>query len=139
MLRYGASWCRQARLPLQHRNDVQTPQLAARTHAHVNLGHPCHKPLDILHGPCIGQGQLQCAACRLELDRLAACSQHPVMPNPLDASGQHMPADPATTAHELFATLRALDARGVQEIWLERPPEDSAWDGVRDRVQRAAA
>lgn len=52
---------------------------------------------------------------------------------------QPMPADAAATAHELFAMLRALDARGVQEIWVEAPTTDSGWDGVRDRLQRAAA
>jgi L-threonylcarbamoyladenylate synthase len=52
---------------------------------------------------------------------------------------QPMPAGAPATAHELFATLRALDARGVQEIWVETPPADSGWDGVRDRLQRAAA
>jgi L-threonylcarbamoyladenylate synthase len=52
---------------------------------------------------------------------------------------QPMPGSAAATAHELFAVLRALDARGVAEIWVETPPADSAWDGVRDRLQRAAA
>jgi L-threonylcarbamoyladenylate synthase len=52
---------------------------------------------------------------------------------------QPMPAQAAAAAHELFAMLRALDARGVQEIWVETPPADSGWDGVRDRLQRAAA
>lgn len=52
---------------------------------------------------------------------------------------QPMPEAAAAAAHELFAMLRALDARGVQEIWVETPPVDSGWDGVRDRLQRAAA
>jgi tRNA threonylcarbamoyl adenosine modification protein (Sua5/YciO/YrdC/YwlC family) len=42
-------------------------------------------------------------------------------------------------AHELFAVLRELDAAGVGTIWVEQPPPDPAWDGVRDRLQRAAA
>jgi L-threonylcarbamoyladenylate synthase len=50
-----------------------------------------------------------------------------------------MPHDAAQCAHELFAQLRTLDAQGVQEIWVETPPEGEAWDGVRDRLQRAAA
>ena len=50
-----------------------------------------------------------------------------------------MPSDAAQCAHELFAQLRALDAQGVQEIWVEMPPAGEAWDGVRDRLQRAAA
>lgn len=50
-----------------------------------------------------------------------------------------MPADAASAAHELFATLRELDDAGVHLIWVEEPPADPAWDGVRDRLQRAAA
>ncbi len=50
-----------------------------------------------------------------------------------------MPSDAAAAAHELFAVLRELDSAGVAAIWVERPPADAAWDGVRDRLQRAAA
>ncbi len=50
-----------------------------------------------------------------------------------------MPADAAQAAHELFAVLRELDATGAALIWIETPPADPAWDGVRDRLQRAAA
>ena len=50
-----------------------------------------------------------------------------------------MPNDAAAAAHELFAVLRDFDAAGVQLIWVETPPADPAWDGVRDRLQRAAA
>lgn len=42
-------------------------------------------------------------------------------------------------AHDLFSTLRALDARGVQQIWVQSPPDTPEWEGVRDRLQRAAA
>jgi len=52
---------------------------------------------------------------------------------------RRMPGDAASAAHELFAALRELDADGVQLIWIEEPPPDAAWDGVRDRLQRAAA
>ena len=47
--------------------------------------------------------------------------------------------DPAAAAHQLFAVLRELDALGVAEIWVEQVPPGAAWDGVRDRLQRAAA
>ncbi len=50
-----------------------------------------------------------------------------------------MPEQAAQAAHELFADLRDMDALGVEEIWVETLPEDSAWDGVRDRLMRAAA
>jgi L-threonylcarbamoyladenylate synthase len=50
-----------------------------------------------------------------------------------------MPARPEAAAHELFSVLRELDADGVRLIWVEEPPESSDWDGVRDRLRRAAA
>lgn len=52
---------------------------------------------------------------------------------------RRMPSDPALAAHELFAVLRELDALHVKLIWVEEPPAGTAWDGVRDRLQRAAA
>jgi L-threonylcarbamoyladenylate synthase len=50
-----------------------------------------------------------------------------------------MPEAPAAVAHDLFSVLRELDDAGVAQIWVEQPPAGSAWDGVRDRLQRAAA
>ena len=52
---------------------------------------------------------------------------------------RRMPADATAAAQELFAVLRDLDTTGVRLIWVETPPDDSAWDGVRDRLERAAA
>lgn len=52
---------------------------------------------------------------------------------------RRMPADAAAAAHELFAVLRELDDLGVTLIWVEEPPAEPAWEGVRDRLRRAAA
>ena len=52
---------------------------------------------------------------------------------------RRMPDDALATAQQLFAVLRDFDAQGVQLIWVETLPEDVAWDGVRDRLTRAAA
>lgn len=52
---------------------------------------------------------------------------------------RRMPAQPDRVAHELFSVLRELDAEGVQLIWVEEPPAEPEWDGVRDRLARAAA
>lgn len=49
-----------------------------------------------------------------------------------------MPQDPAACAHVLFAQLRAFDQHGVTQIWVERPPVAPEWDGVLDRLTRAA-
>lgn len=50
-----------------------------------------------------------------------------------------MPDRPDAAAHELFAALREFDDRGVRLIWVEAVPPGPEWDGVRDRLTRAAA
>ncbi|CAG1017566.1 Threonylcarbamoyl-AMP synthase [Burkholderiaceae bacterium] len=50
-----------------------------------------------------------------------------------------MPQRAADAAHELFSVLRAFDDEGVQLIWVEEPPAAPEWEGVRDRLRRAAA
>jgi L-threonylcarbamoyladenylate synthase len=52
---------------------------------------------------------------------------------------RRMPDDALATAQQLFAVLRDFDAKGVKLIWVENPPPDADWDGVRDRLGRAAA
>ncbi|KQP12544.1 L-threonylcarbamoyladenylate synthase [Pseudorhodoferax sp. Leaf267] len=52
---------------------------------------------------------------------------------------RRMPGDAAAAAQQLFAVLRELDGLGVRLIWVETPPDTHAWEGVRDRLQRAAA
>ena len=52
---------------------------------------------------------------------------------------RRMSDDAPKAAQQLFATLRELDQPDIKLIWVETPPEDAAWDGVRDRVTRAAA
>jgi L-threonylcarbamoyladenylate synthase len=62
-----------------------------------------------------------------------------VGPLPAGIPGRAMPADAEGAARGLFAALRELDACGTPLIWIETPPADAPWDGVRDRLQRAAA
>jgi L-threonylcarbamoyladenylate synthase len=50
-----------------------------------------------------------------------------------------MPDSADAAAQALFAWMRQCDDAGVTEIWVEHPPADPVWDGVRDRLQRAAA
>ncbi|WP_313303247.1 L-threonylcarbamoyladenylate synthase [Diaphorobacter sp.] len=52
---------------------------------------------------------------------------------------QRMPDEPNAAAQELFAALRAFDDAKVKLIWVELPPESADWEGVRDRLERAAA
>lgn len=60
---------------------------------------------------------------------------------PFAATGLSWHAAPAAAAgyaHELYATLRRLDASGADLILVETPPPDAAWQAVADRLQRAA-
>lgn len=59
------------------------------------------------------------------------------------AAWRPMPDNPMDVAHEMFAVLREFDALlqglGGGEIWVAQPPADPPWEGVRDRLRRAAA
>lgn len=49
-----------------------------------------------------------------------------------------MPTDAAQYAARLYAALREADAMAeIQAIYIQQPPDDSAWDAVRDRIRRA--
>ena len=50
----------------------------------------------------------------------------------------HMPSDPQAYAQALYAQLRCLDQVGADLILVEQPPKTTAWQGINDRLQRAA-
>ena len=50
-----------------------------------------------------------------------------------------MPTEPLAAAQELFSALREFDDAEVKLIWVEEPPLSGDWEGVRDRLLRAAA
>lgn len=51
---------------------------------------------------------------------------------------QQLPTTPVAYARELYGALHRMDDAGVTLILVERPPADSDWDAVRDRLERAA-
>lgn len=70
---------------------------------------------------------------------LALYTRTKIHPPSAQVHWRRMPADARQAAHDLFADLRALDALQVRLIWVESPPDTPEWDGVRDRLRRAAA
>ena len=58
-----------------------------------------------------------------------------------DASVQwiRMPGNAVRYGHDLYASLRALDGCDCDLILVEAPPAGPQWDGIRDRLTRAAA
>ena len=73
------------------------------------------------------------------LRHLHAVWARPGLRTPSGVVMRPMPPRAADCAHALFGELRAFDQLGVSNILVEAPPSDSAWDGVRDRLTRAAA
>jgi len=53
--------------------------------------------------------------------------------------GHELPADAAGFAAQLYDALHAADAQGYDWIAVEPPPPGPEWDGIRDRIRRAAS
>jgi len=86
-------------------------------------------------------GQLQSALQVLGTgaQHLAVYHRSPLQTAAAGVTLRAMPQDALATARELFGTLRDFDQLGAQLIWIETPPDTADWEGVRDRLQRAAA
>jgi L-threonylcarbamoyladenylate synthase len=86
----------------------------------------------------IAQMQARLGASPLPEGQRVAMWSHTAVQGP----GVHhhpMPTHADAAAQALFAWMRQCDDAGMAEIWVEHPPADPAWDGVRDRLQRASA
>ncbi len=67
---------------------------------------------------------------------LARSAMQPVIPGLVWIGA---PTDASAYAHDLYASLRALDTPACNAILVEAPPVEPAWAAVRDRLDRAAA
>ncbi|ENM5825306.1 threonylcarbamoyl-AMP synthase [Vibrio metoecus] len=66
----------------------------------------------------------------LHLSELQASEQRLLKPMPQDAKAY---------GQALYRSLAEVDKWGVDEIWLERPPQGETWLAVHDRLRRAAS
>jgi L-threonylcarbamoyladenylate synthase len=48
-----------------------------------------------------------------------------------------LPDDALRYAARFYAVLHELDVDGYTRVYVEEPPEQPAWVGVRDRLRRA--
>lgn len=71
-----------------------------------------------------------------------ALIHHSVIPHSsqpqADCLSVHLPAQPEPYAYALYAALRAMDQAGADLILIEAPPSDAQWNGINDRLRRAA-
>ncbi|WP_019703783.1 L-threonylcarbamoyladenylate synthase [Paracidovorax oryzae] len=112
---------------------------------------PSHTPrasgtLEAHYAPSAKVRLMDAKALRAGLELLGADARHlavyaraPLRSPSSEVVLRRMPEDAAAAAQELFAALRDFDDAGVKLIWVETPPETPDWEGVRDRLQRAAA
>jgi L-threonylcarbamoyladenylate synthase len=70
---------------------------------------------------------------------IAVWARTPLPPAAGPLMTRRMPDDAPTAAQQLFAVLRSFDDAGARIIWIETPPATPAWEGVADRLRRAAA
>ncbi len=102
--------------------------------------------LEAHYAPAAKVRLMDAKALQTGLDLLGADAAHIAVyaravlriPSP-QVTVRRMPDDAAATAQQLFAVLRGFDDAGVKLIWIEAPPNSPDWEGVRDRLQRAAA
>ena len=132
------------------------PGVLTRDELEAVLGHPLREAgmdaprasgtLEAHYAPRAKLRLMPAELLRAALGVLAKSSVNPVAvyfrtvtPGRTVRAYRAMPDDPIAAAHELFAALRELDSSGATLIWVETPPDAPAWEGVRDRLQRAAA
>ncbi|MDR0479751.1 MAG: threonylcarbamoyl-AMP synthase [Burkholderiaceae bacterium] len=70
---------------------------------------------------------------------IAIWTRTPLPPVANQLIARRMPDDPQAAAQQLFAVLRGFDDAGARLIWIETPPAAPEWEGVIDRLLRAAA
>ncbi len=71
--------------------------------------------------------------------KLAVLARAEAPPGLRDVQWQAAPRAVAGYAHELYASLRRLDALGCDLILVEAPPAAPEWQGVNDRLARASS
>jgi L-threonylcarbamoyladenylate synthase len=89
-------------------------------------------PLALQDGSALAATLAQLAAC----GRRIALVHYSDLPAP--AASVRLPATPDGYAHSLYASLRAMDCAGFDLILVEAPPQGARWQGVNDRLRRAA-
>lgn len=115
--------------------DAGAPRASGTLAAHYAPG----TPVALLDGARVEEALLGLAAAgkRAALMRysdraLAAGAEQALL------AEQRLPANPEGYAHALYGVLRTLDLAHADIILVEAPPRDPSWQGINDRLRRAA-
>jgi L-threonylcarbamoyladenylate synthase len=109
--------------------------------AQTPRGHPAHwqriTPADIVTPAASGRLQDALAKVGRPGGHIAVLAHSITQPPDFEGTWFDAPLDSAGYAHQLYANLRALDARQADEIWIETPPDGPDWTAINDRLRRA--
>ena len=110
--------------------DATAPRASGTLDAH----YAPHTPVAMVdHDALVGTLEKLADAGR----RVALIHRSPI-PLPNVAGQQSLPASPQGYAHELYAALRQMDMVHADIILVVATPQNDEWQGVNDRLRRAA-
>lgn len=112
-----------------------TAQAAPRVSGALAAHYAPRTPVRLLASSRLCEDAAMLAA---EGSRVAVLAHSVANPHDSRLIWQAMPADAAVYAHELYASLRALDTLDADFILIESLPEAPAWRAIADRLERAA-
>jgi len=115
--------------------EVEPPDAAApRVSGALDSHYAPRTPLDL-----VAAADLPARLAALRGKKLAVLARAEAPAGLKDVSWQTAPRAAAGYAHELYASLRRLDALGCAAILVEAPPSAPEWQGVNDRLKRASS
>lgn len=115
--------------------DVELPDAAApRVSGALDSHYAPRTPLHL-----VAAAELPARLAALRGKKLAVLARAAAPAGLKEVSWQTAPRAAAGYAHELYASLRRLDALGCAAILVETPPSAPEWQGVNDRLRRASS
>jgi L-threonylcarbamoyladenylate synthase len=112
------------------RPDVAAPRASGTLAAH----YAPHTPVALVDAAQLNDTLKKCALA----GRRVAVMLRSIVGVAGDLAQVRLPTTPDGYAHDLYAALRAMDAVHADIILVEAPPTDAQWQGVNDRLSRAA-